>query len=746
MSISVKNISVSINGTVSNQFNIQLDGVKYTLDKFKMSQKLLEPCKLEFLLRKTPEEDITEIQFTTCGSIIGKEVKLTLQTGSMEQEIQGFSQGSQNADIEFEGWVTSAKGIRKETEYVIKVVAETKEVILKDSPDYMYYNEMKLESIVTFVAKNRGGIDVEVNTKSSDPIFYTAQYRETSYQFLQRLAQRYGEWMFNNGKKFHFGKFNKQETVTLAYPSKDLEYYSANLQTYRVANHLFMPQGYNDTTNYVEDYDEGNVDLGSRLNDITYHAWQDKSDYWTTDDATAQGIEQDDKVKVSYYAEKMDYDFFNDAYISYVFGRRSNMLVYEGKSFCSKLEIGAKLTIKDNYISNDSSQQKSEVQQDEILITEVIHSFTADEQYENRFKGIATEADYPPYLDPTVYPVCNHPIRAVVKDNEDPKHWGRVRVRFQGPSSKIAAVVGKTNDDKDIYEDPRSWTPWLKVSQPYSGPSGDAEDNTIYGSHWLPERGGQVLVDFEGGNFERPFVCGALVTSGFSRDDSKWYIGDNNVKAIRTASGHTIEIHDNQNKKYLEDGGFIKIYDNHTHAYELLLSTDRSLIKLTSVGDIELDAGQDIYMHAKRDVIINCDRDFSQYADGTAEFYSEKKMDIGTDDTMDIHSKKDMTITTKEIATVASDKDMHITCHKDRHDHIDGTYHTEIKKNYTIKAFENVGFDVTKKFLARGDSVHLQAMDFFQQYAKTYCVNSTMDINLTATKSIDLNAPMINES
>ena len=76
MSISVKNIALSVNGTPSNQFNIELDGAKYTLDNFKITQKLLEPCRLEFVLRKAPEEDINEIQFTTCSSIIGKDVTL----------------------------------------------------------------------------------------------------------------------------------------------------------------------------------------------------------------------------------------------------------------------------------------------------------------------------------------------------------------------------------------------------------------------------------------------------------------------------------------------------------------------------------------------------------------------------------------------------------------------------------------------------------------------------------------------
>ena len=151
MSISVKNISLSINDAVSKQFNIELDGVKYSVDNFKLTQKLLEPCRLEFKLRKSPEEDISEIQFTTCGSIIGKDVKLTLQTDSVEQEISGFAAGTQNADIEFEGFVTSAKATRSESEYGILVVAETIDTIMKDSPDFDFYNEMTLADIVNDV-------------------------------------------------------------------------------------------------------------------------------------------------------------------------------------------------------------------------------------------------------------------------------------------------------------------------------------------------------------------------------------------------------------------------------------------------------------------------------------------------------------------------------------------------------------------------------------------------------------------
>ena len=148
----------------------------------------------------------------------------------MEQEIQGFSEGSQNADIEFEGFVTSAKATRKESEYAIEVVAETAETVMKNSPDYRYFNEKTLDEIVNEQLEFCE-VDAKPQSKKQDKIYFTAQYRETSYQFLQRLAQRYGEWMFNNGKEFHFGKLENQEQITLADPSRDLPQYSARLNT-----------------------------------------------------------------------------------------------------------------------------------------------------------------------------------------------------------------------------------------------------------------------------------------------------------------------------------------------------------------------------------------------------------------------------------------------------------------------------------------------------------------------------------
>lgn len=727
MSITVKNIAFSIAGTPSKQFNIELDGAKYSLSKFKMTQKLLEPCILEFSLRKAPEEDINEIQFTTCGSIIGKDVTLNLQTDSTEQEISGFAAGSQNADIEFEGFVTSAKATRKESEYSIEIVAETKDTVMKDSPDFNVFNEMSLADIVKDIT-GYAGVEAEIDPKKTDPIFYTVEFNETSYEFLQRLAQRHGEWMFNNGKKLHFGKFGQQDSIVLAYPSRDLPQYSACLKTFHTNSH-FIQLTYNETHSFGLSKANENIlkDTGNKLSDTTYAVSNENYKHKTGFESESISMERDDDVsKIG----DLGNDIFKETPTAYREGRRANMLVYEGNTYCSKMKIGAKLTIKDNYLSSGSSQEKSEVQQDEILITEVVHEFNVDQQYSNTFKGITSAIDYPPYLDPTIYPVCNHPIKAVVKDTEDPKQWGRVRIRFHVPQTRA-----------DGTEDPKKWSPWIHVSQPYSG-----ADDPKFGTHLIPEINSQVFVEFVGGNMERPYVSGCNMSALFTPVDGGWYPGTNNVKAFRSASGHTIEIHDTETKDQWGDKGYIRIYDNQLNYYELLLSTDRKLIKLKSAGNIELEAGKDIILNAGGSIDMTAQKDIKEWAMEQMSLHSEKEFNGDTRNTMTFSAQKDMSLNTEAEMTLVSEKDMHITCHNDREDKIDGKYHGETKKDYEIKSDQHARFIVSDMYSVKSQNIHLEAQKDYEEYGSTMQMIAMKSINFTATATIDISAPMIKES
>ena len=753
MSISVKNISLSVNGTPSNQFKIELDGGKYRIDELRLIQKLLEPCKLKFKLRKDPEEDISEIQFTACGSMIGKSCTLSLQTDSVEQEISGFAAGSQNADIEFEGIIVSARARRCETEFAIIVEAETKDTALKDHPDCKIYNEDTLANIVN---EELNGAEAEVQPKMEDQIFYTTKYNETTYEFLQRLARRHGEWMFNTGKKLHFGKLTDQESISLAYPSQDLPEYSARLQTFH-PNFRYYALGLNEYMVGFAYKGEEQDDTGNKLNDATFAASKEVYKSETKYMMRGATLEADEKVEAS----MSDPDYIEDARAERQ-GIRANMLVYHGKTFCSKMKIGAKLTIKDNYTSSGSLSDKSEVQQDEILITEVIHKVSIDDEYSNEFQGITANIDYPPYHDPNIFPRCDHPLRARISDTNDPKHWGRVKVYFPWMKEKYK------EDHKN------GQTPWIHVAQPYVY---TVEQQNKFGCHLIPELFSTVFVNFEEGNFERPYVSGAQFGQKEPVEEG-WYEPDNKVKAIRTASGHTIEIHDVIEGKDYQDGGFIRVYDNQTQIYEVLLSTDKSLIKLNCKGDIVMHAdgnidisaggniketaGGSISNKAGKHVSNSAGGDFNAGAGGTfngsaggevlinaGSNFSAKasaKLDMASSDEMTIHSGANMTIDTSKEMAITSELNMTQSTNKQFSLTVQEDANATVNKNLSITAMNNAELNATNGITIKGMSITEQAQTDFKQYALNYTINAQTAISLQATASIDLKALMINEN
>ena len=761
MSISVKSISLTINGTQSEQFKIEIDGAKYRIDNFTLRQQLLAPAQLSFSLRKDPEEDISEIQFTACSTIIGKEVTLALQTGNMEEKMSGFSDKGQAADVEFEGFITSASAGRSDSEYIIHVNALSKDAAMLDSPDCRMYHEYKLADIVNEVI-DRSKVSANVDTKHTDQIFYTVQYNESSYQFLQRMACRYGEWMFSTGKKLHFGKLSDQESVQLKYPSQDLPEYSISLQTFHqnFGQMSFVynePDKFNTWENCKED-----KDVGNKLNDAVAAASKEIFPHHTRKLTSGGSIEKDSDAEPD--GDSIDKMMHKEEMIMQERLRRSNMLVYQGTSYCSKLKIGAKLTIMDNYIS--SSTEKSEVQQDEILITDITHTFGVNATYSNTFQGITAAIDYPPYTNPNIFPRCDHPVRAFVTDTEDPKHWGRVRVCF---------LWQQANYDRG---DKCGQSPWIQVAQPYSGENG-------LGMHFIPEVYSQVMVDFEEGNYERPFVVCTQHRQTWSVDEA-WYPGNNNVKALRTASGHTIEIHDTQTDDKYGDSGFIRVYDREQNVYEMMLSTDKKLIKLNCKGDINIHADGNISMSAGGNINasagenINTDAggsirnkagehvsnsaggDFNAGAGGTfngsaggevilnagSNFTAKAtaKMDLTSEDEMKIHSAASLGMDTSDEMCISAEKDMSILAHKGLIVTVEEDANVTMTSNLNLTVMKSLETKVTFDYNVKATNITENGDMTFKQYSTNYEVNATAKASVSATAAISLVAPIIKEN
>lgn len=672
MSITIKNILVTIGEAQSSGFDITLDGVLYRLENFTLTQSLLYPTSLTFSLRKVPDEGIGEAQFQACGSLIGKEVTARVDTENVEQVSLQADRDS-TAEVSFRGVIVSTGGSRNRTEYTVNVRALGWECLLEDAPNCKSFDQMTLSEIVQDVlSEYSDSLSAIVNPRFTDPIPYCVQYNETNYQFLQRLARRYGEWMYNDGERFLFGKLPEGEPVRLHYPSHDIPSYQVDLQIRPVAfSHL--ASSYN-THDYMQKLGvEEALRPYNPLADQTFSQSEHLYVKHTLQNLHSGGFADTDGREI----------ILNVSTKTKARGTKAEMATYSGTTYCSKLCIGSKLVIVDNYLTQGYlSNEKSHVEQDEILIVGITHTFSDDETYRNDFIAIPAVCDYPPYGDTEVCPSCPS-CRATVTDNEDPLGLGRVRVQF----------------DWQAAQDSQMQTPWLRIAQPYSG--------LDKGVSLIPEIREEVMVDFEGANAERPYVKGALY-NGEDHPDTGWLPSgnrSNQVKAIRTRNGHTIEIHDEG------ENGYIRIYDNLKENYILTFSTDEKLIRLESTGNIELYAQNDIVMHAGHDINASADNDIF-----FAAFHDLQR---------------------------TADNDIREHAGNDRSSSIDRNDNLSVNENQFIKVGDNRDDQVAHKLQITAENIRTEAQDHLLEYSKIHHMKAENEAALNAGQKIDIKATIV---
>lgn len=104
----------------------------------------------------------------------------------------------------------------------------------------------------------------------------------------------------------------------------------------------------------------------------------------------------------------------------------------------------------------------------------------------------------------------------VVVDNEDPENLGRVKLTYPW----------RETDDESH---------WARVATPMAGEE--------MGAYFLPEVDDEVLVAFDDGDIDHPYVLGAL-WNGERPPPEDNADGDNDVRTIRSRSGHEVTFDD----------------------------------------------------------------------------------------------------------------------------------------------------------------------------------------------------------
>jgi uncharacterized protein involved in type VI secretion and phage assembly len=122
--------------------------------------------------------------------------------------------------------------------------------------------------------------------------------------------------------------------------------------------------------------------------------------------------------------------------------------------------------------------------------------------------------------------------------------------------------------------------PWMQPPQPsHWAPVATLMSGGKRGAYYMPEIGDEVLVAFDHGKFDHPFVVGFL-WNGVDEPPAN----DLHMRIIRSVNGHEIAIFDPP--VAAGDKGYVRIKDAHGNSIELA----NGRITIAGVGAIQINA------------------------------------------------------------------------------------------------------------------------------------------------------------
>lgn len=425
------------------------------------------------------------------------------------------------------------------------------------SPTILYENNRTLDSwmdqslstIIKEATQEYGKVNLVSNPKYAAPIPYMAQYNESVFDFMNRLSALYGEWFYYDGTKVYFGKPDRDNTEKIVY-DMDLEEVRlvANLVPGKSARYDYVAQENKQHNADTPAKPDGMNDLQSIAHSCSEKAYTAKTTS-AADPHVTDKAELDEQMRIVKNASG------------------ANLLNIKGIGKTCRIRIG-------EIIDVSFPDRMKLPPLGKFRIVGIEHEVRRDGHYSNSFVGVPDGTVHIPV--PDVKRPLALPELATVKENNDDKGQGRVKVAFDWQKN------GKT-------------TNWIRVQTPNAGVSGAVSKNR--GWVFVPEVGDQVMVSYEHGNPDRPYVTGSVFHSGSGKGGDK----DNKVKSIITRSGNAI------------------VFDDETGSIVITDQTGKQLIMLDGTDAITVMAKKSITLtNEAESVIVMDDKSIGLQADTIA--------------------------------------------------------------------------------------------------------------------------------
>lgn len=429
-----------------------------------------------------------------------------------------------------------------------------------------------LKSIITNVCNHFPSnlLNADIRPNNSTTLEYTVQYKETAWQFINRLAATFGEWLMYDGKSLILGMPKAQNAELI---------FGANLSNFNMSLNA-MPQSFNQVS-----YDH--------VRDVVYSSTPDNIAQKAGLDARGKKLLNQSNMLYSSTPKFFNSKLFaverdlNEQSNTRAAAQSSNLVRFNGTSSHLGVQLGNVVNVSNNYGS--------------FTIIEANHFIDGQGQYHNEFISIPATIKVPPvthYAEPN----CETQS-AIVTDNFDPDGIGRIRVRFH-------------------WMKPNKKTPWIRMMMPHAGLN--------KGSFFIPEKDEAVVVGFENNCPTKAYVQGAIYNGNQSNPFSN---EGNDVKMIQTRSGTKIKMNDAEGSIFIEDpSGNTWLMDGKgnisVNAPKNFTLTAGDNISMSAGKNISMGAGKNISNTAQVDISSFAGKDIIQNASGDIHETSDHRTEL----------------------------------------------------------------------------------------------------------------------
>ncbi|HMG09391.1 MAG TPA: phage late control D family protein, partial [Mucilaginibacter sp.] len=188
--------------------DINIEGTQIThFSTFNLDQRFNEHHTFQLRFNHDMVEEYNAVTLENSKDFIGKNI--TVQFGTADSGENKFSGIVTKVEL------SQSHGFHGD----ILVSGFSPSILIDRGPDLGSYLNKNLSNIIQLATQDAPANDLNLNIKptNTSPIDYIIQYRESDFDFINRLSAEYYEWFYYDGTKLNFGKPDKLEEVVLIY-------------------------------------------------------------------------------------------------------------------------------------------------------------------------------------------------------------------------------------------------------------------------------------------------------------------------------------------------------------------------------------------------------------------------------------------------------------------------------------------------------------------------------------------------